>query len=544
MKTRLAAFMMAVLFMASIPTLAHAAQKKDVLADTAAVVLEGFKASRSDSLGLEWAGIGLARSGYDVPEELYARYHANVAAYTKACEGVFSDRIYSDYSRVILSLTATGGDPRNVGGYDLLVMLGDFERVMWQGVNGAALALLALDSADYIIPENPNAQTQADRHMYINEILSRQLNDGGFSLRGGTSEAAKKQTADPDITAMVLQALVKYKHLPQVQTAIDKALTCLSVTQDENGGFTSWNLTASETVSQVITALCGLGIPLDDARFVKNGNSLLDNLMTYHIEGEGFKHLAADTKMNRIATDQALYCLVALQRMNDGKPWLYDMSDAIVLTVQTPTDVAGLPGKHPDVRVIPVKPAGATFTDIAGHPNSASIEALAARGIISGRGGGIFAPDDTMTRAELATIVVNGLGLPAKAEAIFADVPMGEWYTGTVGAAYGYGIINGTSETTFTPMGILTRAEAAAMMTNAAKLCGMNTAISTDEARNVLAQFGDYMTTPAWARSPLAFAYREGILSDAAFDIFPLEKITRAEVADMLFRMLDAAQLL
>lgn len=95
------------------------------------------------------------------------------AAVTEA-GGKLSETKYTEYSRLVLALTAIGRDPRDVGGYDLLVPLADLERVAMQGVNGSIYALLALDSAGYEIPQNPDAAVQATREGYVDVILSRQ----------------------------------------------------------------------------------------------------------------------------------------------------------------------------------------------------------------------------------------------------------------------------------------------------------------------------------------------------------------------------------
>jgi len=63
------------------------------------------------------------------------------------------ERRYTDYSRVILGLTAAGYDPRAFAGYDLTLPLADFDKTIWQGINGPVFALIALDSGNY---SNPN----------------------------------------------------------------------------------------------------------------------------------------------------------------------------------------------------------------------------------------------------------------------------------------------------------------------------------------------------------------------------------------------------
>ena len=62
--------------------------------------------------------------------------------------------------------------------------------------------------------------------------------------------------------------------------------------------------------------------------------------------------------------------------------------------------------------------------------------------------------------------------------------------------------------------------------------------------RSLLASFSDYVTTAAWARESLAFCYQENILDPSDLAIRPAEAIRRCEVARMLFRMLDRAELL
>ena len=82
------------------------------------------------------------------------------------------------------------------------------------------------------------------------------------------------------------------------------------------------------------------------------------------------------------------------------------------------------------------------------------------------------------------------------------------------------------------------------MVSRAAKLCGLETEMDNAATRNMLAQFPDYISTAEWARAPLAFCYQEKILNQAELNIRPLEAITRAEVAQMLFNLLSSANLL
>lgn len=525
-------------------TTAFAAASDDELSaavtDAAEYIYKTVTSPQVGSTGGEWAVLGLARSGYAVPEEYFQDYYAGVEAYVKDCGGVLHDRKYTEYSRVILALSAIGRDARDVAGYDLTVPLGDYDKTIWQGVNGPVWALIALDSRDYPMPLCPGAKTQATRQMYVDRILEQQHSDGGWSLSGAGE-------SDPDITGMALQALAKYTEQPEVKKAVDAALACLSAKQDENGGFSSWGESNSESCAQAIAALCELGISTDDARFVKNGKTLLDGLMSCRVQAGGFRHADGESGANPMSSEQGLCALAAAQRARQGKNSLYRMDDAVSASSGGDTPGTGLAGKHADVKAVPVSWLGLTFDDISGanaHANQAAIEALASRGIISGMGGGLFLPDETMTRAQFASITVRALGLTPKANEKFSDVTAGEWYAPYVGTASDYGIITGVGDGRFNPEGTITRQEAAVMVARAARLCGMDTDMDTAAARNVLAQFSDYVQTADWARQGLAFCYSQGILDDSALSIEGSAAVRRCEVAQMLFNLLSGAKLL
>ncbi len=515
---------------------------------TAAYVFDVAGSPQVGSVGGEWAVIGLARSGYDVPEEYYQDYYATVEEYVAACSGVLHAKKYTEYSRVILALTAIGKDPADVAGYNLLTPLGDYDKTIYQGLNGPIWALIALDSGSYDMPQNRDAAVQATRDMYIDRILECQLDDGGFSLFGGTSFAtADDSVADPDITGMALQALAKYQDRKDVAEVIDEALACLSEMQDSKGGYSSWGTTNSESCVQVLVALTELGISLEDERFVKNGYTMLDNLMSFRQTDGSFRHTASGGGSNQMATEQGFYGLVAAQRALNGESSLYRMGDALVVSDADgsgPVSGAGLEGKHADVCAVPITAPGTTFDDIVYSDSITAIEALAARGILNGYEDGTFRPDNTMTRAEFCSTVVRSLGLTPAAVGVFTDVAPGEWYAGCVGTAYTYGIVTGRTETTFDPGGTITRQEAAVMAARAAKLCGMETEMDTAAIRDMLSQFVDYVQAADWAREALAFCYASDILDQSALEIKPETAITRCEIAQMIFNMLTSANLL
>lgn len=546
MKNKITILLTAIIMLSSCMNVFASSNPKldEAIAETASYLYETVQNPQIGAIGGEWAVIGLARSGYDVPDSYYQNYYSNVEAYVKNCGGKLHDKKYTEYSRVIVALTAIGKNPADVAGYNLLTAIGDYDNTIWQGLNGPIWALIALDSGGYEMPQNSDAKTQATRELYLNRILECQLPDGGWSLFGGTAaEESGNSVSDPDITGMALQALAKYQDRPEVKKATEEALACMSAMQNENGGYSHGGAENLESSVQMLTALCELGISAGDARFVKNGNTLLDAVLSFRNSDGSFQHTSDDSGNSQMSTEQGFYAMVAAQRALEGKSSLYRMSDSPVSAEDGETDNAtGLPGKHADVSVKPLTKPGVTFADIAGHSNQQAIEALAAREIINGKSADAFDPDATMTRAEYAAIVVKALGLPMKEEAKFEDVTKTDWFFPFVNTACSYGIINGISETEFNPNGTITREEAAVMTARAAKLCGMNTELETAAVRDVLAGFTDYVTASDWARSALAFCLREQILSEEEIEILPKQEIKRCEIAQMLYQMLGAAK--
>ncbi len=512
----------------------------------ASYILKSVPSPQLGGIGGDWAVLGLARSGYSVPETYYQAYYAGVERYVKDCGGVLHEKKYSEYSRVILAVSALGKDARSVAGYDLTKPLADYDQTIWQGLNGPIWALVALDCRDYPMPKDPGVKTQASRQMYVDRILACQLPDGGWSLTGGTESALEgDKTADPDVTGMALQALSKYVDQPKVAAAVEKALECVSAMQLSDGGFATWGTETSESAAQIVVGLCELGVSPEDERFTKNGKSVLDSLLSYQTGKGGFQHTADASGTNQLASEQGLYALAAALRLTKGQSGLYDMNDAIAVSAPAGgmNRGEGLPGKNAAVRAVPVSSPGVSFEDAALCEQAAAIEAMAARGIITGYTDGTFKPDRHLTRAEFCAMVTAALGLEPGTGNAFTDTT-GHWAAGRISTAAKYGIVAGVGGGRFAPENTITKQEAATMVAAAAALCGMQIAYDDAAIRDVLAPFSDYVNVIQWARKYLAFCYSNGILDDSEMEIDPLRQVTRAEVAQMLFNLLTKANLL
>lgn len=294
--------------------------------DVANVLLQDTT-PKPGSIGGEWLILGLARSNVALPDPFVKSYTSALESLLKEKNGVLHKYKYTEYSRTVLALTALGKNPSDIAGYNLLTPLGDYNATIQQGINGAIFALLALDSGNYTMPLCQSATTKATRQLYVNFILSKELSGGGWAMQGNT--------ADVDITAMALQALAPYRDavcanaeqidVQKVEAAVMRGVDTLSKLQDPQGGFTSYGVSSCESTAQVIVALTTLGIDLQDVRFVKNQYNTLDHLMTFYQKGKGFLHVANGT-VNAMATEQAFYALVAVERQLNGKHTLYDMT--------------------------------------------------------------------------------------------------------------------------------------------------------------------------------------------------------------------------
>ena len=296
----------------------------------------------------EWTVFGLARGGYYANDSQYfADYYDRIVEYVneKATEidlsGALDKSKSTDNSRLIMALAAIGKDATSVGSWDLVEAY-SANGINWirkQGMNGTIWTLIALDCGGY------ETSDPTIRQQCVDAIVSAQHNDGGWSL-----VTAKTQPSNVDITGMTLTALYPYRDQPAVAEACAEAFTWLSESQLDNGGFPYGKGETSESCVWAIVACTTWGInPDTDPRFIKNGYSAIDNLLTYYLEDEAkFEH-GRGAGANAMATDQATYGLVAYDRLVKGKTALYDYSDVVAGPAAPSGDemvaTLGLPGE-------------------------------------------------------------------------------------------------------------------------------------------------------------------------------------------------------
>ena len=154
-------------------------------------------------------------------------------------------------------------------------------------------------------------------------------------------------------------------------------------------------------------------------------------------------------------------------------------------------------------------------------------------GLMNGVGDGKFDPNGSLTRAMLVTILYRAEDEPGVAgERIpFADVPDGQWYTDAIIWAAGEGIVNGVSETSFAPNMPITREQIAAILYRYAGEPSFSGSLSA---------FSDAQSVSAYAYDAMIWAVAEGIIGGSGNQLTPKENATRAQIATILYRYLEA----
>lgn len=301
-----------------------------------------FLANAGNSV-VDWYPFGMGRAGY--PDD-YAAYIAVIDTQIKQRyqqPQKLSDTKATEWHRIALAYLASGGDATNANGINLIAdgtyNRGNTTDLGAQGINGLIWGLITLDTLRYDVPEDAYEQ-RAD---IIERIVSLQLENGGFSL--------DQKEADVDITAMALTALAPYYNdetvyayrQQQTKTAVkttvreatERALVWLSKQQQKDGDFKNGGIANLESTAQVIVALTSLHIDADkDPRFIKNGHTVIDGLLKYEVAEGGFMHAktysednptSRPDESNSMASEQALYALVALYRQETDQRTLYDL---------------------------------------------------------------------------------------------------------------------------------------------------------------------------------------------------------------------------
>lgn len=154
------------------------------------------------------------------------------------------------------------------------------------------------------------------------------------------------------------------------------------------------------------------------------------------------------------------------------------------------------------------------------------------KGILSGKGEAGLCPTDNATRAEMTAMIVRVLGAKSQGKPMnFTDCPKNAWYFDSMSAAYEMGIISGTSDLTLSPLDKTTREQAFTIIARAFRLSGGDPAVLQD--------YSDRTSIGGYAVDAMATMVQAGYVCGTGGKLNPKENITRQELAQVLYELLD-----
>ncbi|MFC3799503.1 InlB B-repeat-containing protein [Cohnella sp. GCM10012308] len=177
-----------------------------------------------------------------------------------------------------------------------------------------------------------------------------------------------------------------------------------------------------------------------------------------------------------------------------------------------------------------------SFNDVSeSNWASPAIKSLAAKQIVNGTTDTEFSPNRSVSRAEFAALLTRSLGLQSTGTNPFKDVKGDAWYAEAVTAVYEAGIVTGRDPQTFEPAKTITRQEAAVMLMRAYAFRSGNRGVPAAGAA-----FSDQANISAWARDAVSQASALGLLKGKGANVFmPQTSLTRAEAAQIVYTLLN-----
>ncbi len=180
------------------------------------------------------------------------------------------------------------------------------------------------------------------------------------------------------------------------------------------------------------------------------------------------------------------------------------------------------------------------FKDIKsadGDPDHSGIEFCLDNGIMNGTGDDIFSPDNTMTRAQFATMFYRLAGEPAAPETSEFNDLTADWYKKAVNWAAANGVLNGTGGGSFSPDATITREQIATIFYRYAQTKGLN----VSEVSIGLDSYNDYDEIADYAKIPVAWCFDENVMfihsvNGYEYAIYPKVAPTRADTATMFWK--------
>lgn len=183
------------------------------------------------------------------------------------------------------------------------------------------------------------------------------------------------------------------------------------------------------------------------------------------------------------------------------------------------------------------KPEKDYFEDTITHWSNVYINILAQSDIVSGRSDDTFAPDETVTRAEFSKMLASAFSITTHSDdlAVFTDISKNDWHYDYITSLYLAGVVNGTSESTFSPGDNLTREQAVTMAVKLYEKATSSTASVSQET------FLDENEISGWAAVSVKKAVKLGIVKGFPDGTFaPNKPLTRAQAAVIIVSLANA----
>ncbi|WP_256710707.1 S-layer homology domain-containing protein [Paenibacillus sp. FSL H8-0548] len=178
-----------------------------------------------------------------------------------------------------------------------------------------------------------------------------------------------------------------------------------------------------------------------------------------------------------------------------------------------------------------------TYADVpATHWAYQTIQRLSAIHVIEGVNSEQFIPTQTTTRAQFVTMLVRALGIQStEAKVSFTDVAEGAWYAEAIAAAVQSGIIKGLDENHFAPNATITREQMAILLVRAYEYKTGNLLDTSD----LLLQYTDAAQVTSWAQAEVNKALGAGLMQGPDKNTFAPNGLTvRAEAAQAIYNLL------
>ncbi|MNJ51713.1 Endo-1,4-beta-xylanase A precursor [compost metagenome] len=164
-----------------------------------------------------------------------------------------------------------------------------------------------------------------------------------------------------------------------------------------------------------------------------------------------------------------------------------------------------------------------------------AVSALASKQIVVGTASGSYEPGTSVSRVEFAVMLARALKLKSGEMNSFADVSTNAWYFNSLSAAYSVGIVQGRNDQIFDPNASVTRQEMAVMLMKAYALKG-GAATSQEYSHS----FTDAAQISDWAANAVNAAYSHGLIQGRGQGEFaPAAQLTRAEAAQIIYQLLS-----